>query len=189
MALFISNKKYKLIEFFIVTLTTVSFLSLFNCGGGGISVGGGSGGGDGTPGITVDFAVDLTTTENGGEATFQIVLNSQPADDVTIDLVCSDLAEGTLSPVSLIFTSLNWNAPQIVTITGVDDAIQDGDQVYAIMTQPAVSSDSDYETMDADDIPVTNIDNEQELIWVDWDNGERLALLIGIDKYKVIKSK
>ncbi len=36
---------------------------------------------------------------------------------------------------------------------------------------------------------VTNIDNEQELIWVDWDNGERLALIIGIDKYKVIKSK
>lgn len=34
---------------------------------------------------------------------------------------------------------------------------------------------------------VTNIDDEQELIWVDWDNGERLALLIGIDKYKVIK--
>lgn len=36
---------------------------------------------------------------------------------------------------------------------------------------------------------VTNIDNDQELIWVDWDNGEKLALLIGIDKYKVIKSK
>jgi hypothetical protein len=34
---------------------------------------------------------------------------------------------------------------------------------------------------------VTNIDNDQELIWVDWDNGERLALLMGIDKYKVIK--
>ena len=36
---------------------------------------------------------------------------------------------------------------------------------------------------------VTNIDNDQELIWVDWDNGERLALLMGIDKYKIIKSK
>jgi len=34
---------------------------------------------------------------------------------------------------------------------------------------------------------VKNIDNEQELIWVDWDNGEKLALIIGIDKYKVIK--
>ena len=36
---------------------------------------------------------------------------------------------------------------------------------------------------------VTNIDNDQELIWVDWDNGERLALPMAIDKYKIIKSK
>jgi len=34
---------------------------------------------------------------------------------------------------------------------------------------------------------VTNVDTEQELIWVNWDNGEKLALLVGIDKYKVIK--
>ena len=34
---------------------------------------------------------------------------------------------------------------------------------------------------------VTNIDNEQDLIWVDWDNGEKIALINGIDKYKVIK--
>jgi len=34
---------------------------------------------------------------------------------------------------------------------------------------------------------VKNIDNEQDLIWVDWDNGEKLALIIGIDKYKVLK--
>ena len=34
---------------------------------------------------------------------------------------------------------------------------------------------------------VKKIDEEEELIWVDWDNGEELALLIGIDKYKIIK--
>lgn len=34
---------------------------------------------------------------------------------------------------------------------------------------------------------VKNIDTEQDLIWVDWDNGEKIALIVGIDKYKVIK--
>lgn len=34
---------------------------------------------------------------------------------------------------------------------------------------------------------VEKIDEYEELIWVNWDNGERLALLDGIDKYKVIK--
>jgi hypothetical protein len=34
---------------------------------------------------------------------------------------------------------------------------------------------------------VKNIDVDQDLIWVDWDNGEKIALIKGIDKYKVIK--
>jgi len=34
---------------------------------------------------------------------------------------------------------------------------------------------------------VFKIDENQELIWINWDNGEQLALLIGIDKFKVVK--
>jgi len=34
---------------------------------------------------------------------------------------------------------------------------------------------------------VAKIEEDEELIWVKWDNGERLALLMGIDKYKIIK--
>ena len=34
---------------------------------------------------------------------------------------------------------------------------------------------------------VKKIDENQELIWVDWDNGELLALLIDQDKFKIIK--
>ncbi len=34
---------------------------------------------------------------------------------------------------------------------------------------------------------VTEIEEDQDLIWVKWDNGEKLALLEGIDKFKIIK--
>jgi len=34
---------------------------------------------------------------------------------------------------------------------------------------------------------VSKIEKEQELIWIDWDSGEKLALLEGIDKFKVVK--
>ena len=34
---------------------------------------------------------------------------------------------------------------------------------------------------------VTKIEEDQDLIWIKWDNGEKLALLEGIDKYKIIK--
>ena len=34
---------------------------------------------------------------------------------------------------------------------------------------------------------VTKIEEDQDLIWVDWDNGEKLALLADVDKFKIIK--
>jgi hypothetical protein len=33
---------------------------------------------------------------------------------------------------------------------------------------------------------VTKIEEDQDLIWVDWDNGEKLALLADVDKFKII---
>ena len=33
---------------------------------------------------------------------------------------------------------------------------------------------------------VTKIEKDQDLIWVKWDNGEKLALLEDIDKFKII---
>ena len=34
---------------------------------------------------------------------------------------------------------------------------------------------------------VLKIEDDQDLIWVNWDNGEKLALLADMDKYKVLK--
>jgi hypothetical protein len=34
---------------------------------------------------------------------------------------------------------------------------------------------------------VSKIEEDQDLIWIDWDNGEKLALLDGIDKFKIVK--
>ena len=35
---------------------------------------------------------------------------------------------------------------------------------------------------------VYKIDATEELIWINWDNGEQLALLDGYDKYKIINN-
>ena len=56
-----------------------------------------------------------------------MVLNTQPTADVTIALSSSDTTEGTVGPASLTFTTANWNVAQTVTVTGVDDAVVDGD--------------------------------------------------------------
>ena len=36
-----------------------------------------------------------------------------------------------MSPASLTFTTANWNTAQTVTVTGVDDCLDDGDIAYS----------------------------------------------------------
>ncbi len=110
-----------------------------------------------TVGITVSPIIGLMTTEAGGQATFSIVLNSHPIADVTIDLVSSDTTEGTVAPASVVFTSLNWNTARTITVTGVNDALNDGNQPYAIVTAPATSADPSYSTLNASDVSVINV--------------------------------
>jgi len=48
----------------------------------------------------------------------------------------------------------------LVTITGVDDLIYDGNVSYNIITAPASSTDPGYSNLNAADVSVTNIDDE-----------------------------
>lgn len=73
-----------------------------------------------------------TTTEQGGSATFGIALHSQPTLDVTLTVTSSDTNEGKVSTSSLKYTTSNWATPQNITVTGVNDAIADGDKSYTI---------------------------------------------------------
>ena len=111
-------------------------------------------------GITVTPATGLITTEPNGIITFTVVLTSQPTANVTIGLTSSDLTEGTVAPASLVFTTANWNTPQTVTITGVDDFVADGNIAYQIVTAPATSTDPIYNNRNAVDAAVTNTDND-----------------------------
>ena len=84
--------------------------------------------------VTVSPTGGLRTDESGGTASFSIVLGSAPSSDVTITVASSDPGEGVASPGTLTFTDVNWSVPQTVTVTGVDDAVDDGDQSYTIVT-------------------------------------------------------
>ncbi len=111
-------------------------------------------------GITVAPTTGLVTSEAGGTATFTVVLDTQPTADVSVALSSSDITEGTVAPASLTFTQANWNAAQTVTITGVDDAIIDGDIAYSISIGPASSADVNYDGLSGASVSVTNIDND-----------------------------
>src|SRR5207249_787637 len=96
---------------------------------------------------------------------------SQPMANVTIGLSSSDLTEGTVAPVSVTFTSANWNVAQTVTVTGVDDLVEDGNIAYSIVTVSAGSSDGGYNNLNASDVSVTNTDNDVAVITVNPTSG------------------
>ena len=117
---------------------------------------------DDVAGFTVS-SISGNTTETGGTATFTVKLNTQPSANVTIAISSSDTSEGIVSPSSLTFTSANWNNTQTVTVTGVNDAIIDGDMAYSIVTGAATSSDPNYNGLNPSDVPVINVDNDYTL--------------------------
>ncbi len=112
-----------------------------------------------TAGFTVS-SISGNTTEAGGTATFTVKLSIQPTANVTIGVSSSDTTEGTVSPSLLTFTSANWNENQTVTVTGVNDSLDDGNQSYTVVLASASSSDSGYSGLNPNDVSVTNTDDE-----------------------------
>ena len=123
---------------------------------------------DDTPGITVTPTAGLSLNENAGTDTFTVVLNSQPTASVNVPTITSsDTTAGTVAPAALTFTTGNWNVPQTVTITGVDDFYDDGTQTTDITLAAATSADLDYNGMAVADVTsVSVLDNDTAGIFV-----------------------
>ena len=110
-------------------------------------------------GVSVSPTSGLVTSEGGGSASFTVVLDSEPTADVVFTFTSSDMTEGTVSPSSVTFTSVNYNTAQTITVTGVSDNVDDGDISYTI-SGTASSSDSNYDNIAVSDVTVENTDDD-----------------------------
>lgn len=122
---------------------------------------------DDTAGFTLNPGSGLVTTESGGTDSFTVVLNSQPTANVTVNLSSSDTSEGTVSPASVVFTTSDWNVSKTITVTGVNDFLDDGDVSYHI-TASASSTDSKYNGLQAQ-ISAVNQDNDASITYTSTD--------------------
>ena len=126
----------------------------------------GCSGGGGGSGSKTDLGLRVSplsgpTTEAGGTSTFTVVLRTKPKSDVILPLSSSDALEGAVTPAQLVFTKENWEAPQTVTITGVDDEFVDGHSSYEVIFGATQSDDSNYAGLQAASIPAVNLDDEE----------------------------
>ena len=105
-------------------------------------------------------SISGNTTETGVSASFTIALTAAPVNDVVITLSSSNALEGSIDENAVTFTSENWNAPQTVTVTGINDEVVDGNVDYAIRFTEVASVDSNYNAQTIDDLGIINIDND-----------------------------
>ncbi|MEP0987186.1 hypothetical protein, partial [Ekhidna sp.] len=102
-----------------------------------------------------------STDESGTTTQFDVVLGAQPATDVAILVSNGDAGEGTVDKATLTFTSANWDTPQTVTVTGVDDDIIDGDITYNVtLSVDDANSDDDFDPLADQTVSVTNTDDD-----------------------------
>src|SRR5260370_34966751 len=69
-------------------------------------------------------------------------------------------AEAPSPPAELVFAPGNGDKPQTVTVTGVDDSVQDGAQAYKIHVGPVTSDDARYAALPVVDRDARNADDE-----------------------------
>ncbi len=115
--------------------------------------------------IVAGVAVSQTTrtvTEGGAASNYTVVLRTQPTANVVVTVTSGNTAAvtATATPaLPLTFTSINWNTPQTVTLTAVEDANMVSETVN--VTHTTSSQDTDYNTdLAIDPVVVTVRDND-----------------------------
>jgi Abnormal spindle-like microcephaly-assoc'd, ASPM-SPD-2-Hydin len=116
-----------------------------------------------TPGVVVTQSSSRTVvTEGGNSDTLQVVLNSPPTANVTVNIIVTD-GQTTPSISTLTFTPTGganpWNIPQTLTISAVNDTTVEGNH-SSTLNFASTSTDATYNGISVAPITATVIDNE-----------------------------
>lgn len=91
-------------------------------------------------GLSVIESGGTTVVGGAGTAdTLTVALTTMPASKVVIDAISSDFGLAKTSPARLTFTPANWNIPQTVTVSGVNDPIGSPSATITIAVNDALS--------------------------------------------------
>ncbi|WP_158413239.1 Calx-beta domain-containing protein [Baaleninema simplex] len=111
--------------------------------------------------VTEDDEAGMTLTQSGGttditegsiDDSYTIVLTSEPVELVTVDITIDGTSNlEAIDP--LVFEPSEWNIPQTVDVTLINDDIDDDDR-SATFQQTVTSADPKYDGWILDDVPV-----------------------------------
>ena len=114
--------------------------------------------------VVSETSLTLTEASGVGRAgTFTVRLGSEPEASVSVAVSSGNSADATVDPSPLTFTAQNWATPQTVTVTAVDDNVDDGNQTYDVTldpSSPGSMGDSDYDGLPSETVSVTTTDDD-----------------------------
>ena len=110
------------------------------------------------PGVSIVQSGGTTAvTEGGATDSYMVALNAQPTADVTLAIDAG--TQLSTSSTLLTFTPLNWNVPQSVTVTAIDDTADEAAHAGAI-NHAVSSADAGYHGLGVPAIAVNITDND-----------------------------
>jgi hypothetical protein len=104
-----------------------------------------------------------SVSEAGGSAGYNLALSAAPTSDVLVTLTPDSQIQ--VSPPSVLFTPANWNVPQTVTVSAVDDLTVEGNHA-GFVSLAATSGDPEYDGLAIPDVSVAIADNDTPAVVV-----------------------
>jgi len=115
------------------------------------------------PGVNVLQSAGTTViSEDGATDSYTVALRSAPASEVTVTLTTNN-SQISSSLSVLTFTPLNWNTPQSIIISAVNDTAGEGKHTSAI-NYTVNSADPNYHNIAVDTTHISITDNDLPVI-------------------------
>ncbi|MEZ6123764.1 MAG: Calx-beta domain-containing protein [Planctomycetaceae bacterium] len=159
----------------------------------------------GVPQKTVNVSIldddlgDLTITESGGATfvsesgttdSFDVVLNARPVNNVVLLIESTEPGRATVDRSTMVFTHANWNLPQTVTVTGIDDAVVNGNLPAAVTLRvDDAASDDAFDKLKDQRVQVAVLDDDRPGFALTESNGGSEVSEFGVtDSFVVVLS-
>lgn len=121
---------------------------------------------DDVAGFTMGAPTVNPVAENGGTSEVSLVLTSEPVDDVILDIAASVASKFTVNATSFTFTNTNWNTPQTLQLSAIDNNVAAGDVAVIFTVTPNGTSSAEYTGVVAQQFTVTRQDNDAAAIQI-----------------------
>jgi hypothetical protein len=117
---------------------------------------------DDTAGVVVSAASGSVAEQNATSASYTVVLTTQPTADVVV-VATADAQLAIVGSDTLTFSSLNWDTPQTITISAVDDSSIEVSPHVGVVTHEVTSGDANFNALAIADRSVGIVDNDTTL--------------------------